>query len=91
MKDDLDWRPTDEELATIQREADEQERAVDAAFPNVAHVRARIKKLHATNPLKAIDLIFRLEELLGQNMHEFVHWPLPSWKAIRNRTAYLYD
>ena len=68
------------------REKDAEEREQNERWPNIGHVRARIKKMK--DPLKALDAGWKLDALLDMGLHERIDWPLPSWKAIESRRVY---
>jgi hypothetical protein len=74
------------------REQEAIEAEQNARWPNLGHVRARIKKLRDSGDAKkwaaSLDASSKLDALLDMGLHEFIEWPLPSWKAIKSRRVY---
>jgi hypothetical protein len=62
----------------------EQESWENQHFPNIAYVRSKIANMR--DPDKKFDALQKLSQMMNQDGHEHIQWPLPSWKAIRNRS-----
>jgi hypothetical protein len=68
-------------------EAEENEE--NERFPNLAHVRAKIKELRDSGkPDEAFDALQKLRELKNLDIHERIEWPLPSWQDIESGRVY---
>jgi hypothetical protein len=76
----------DSDLEAYEQQRHAIEREQNEMFPNLAHVRAKIKKIK--DPLKAFDAQERLHRLLNMDLHEHISWPLPSWHAIESHRVY---
>jgi hypothetical protein len=74
------------DLEAYGRLRDQIEREQNEMFPNLAHVRAKIKKIN--DPLKSLDAQNKLDRLLAMDLHEQVTWPLPSWHTIESGRVY---
>jgi hypothetical protein len=66
------------------REQEAFEREQNEQWPNIGRVRSQIKKLAARGRLNAaFDASDKLDWLLNCEKHQYVDWPLPSWKKIK--------
>ena len=64
-------------------EVEAKEQWENQRFPNLAYVRAKIKKIK--DPARYFDAADKLDWLLNYDLHEHITWPLPSWQAIKSR------
>ena len=82
----------DQEFEKYSREADAKEAEENERYPNLAHVRNKIKKLRdnktPADMAKAWDASDKLERLLDMDLAPHITWPLPSWPAIKSGRVY---
>jgi hypothetical protein len=77
------------EMDELGREHEAKVAEQNARWPNLGHVRAKIKNLVDSGDVnKWLDASSKFDALLEMGLHEFIEWPLPSWKAIKSRRVY---
>jgi hypothetical protein len=76
------------DLEELEREQIAAEREEAERWPNLGRVRAKVRKLRdsgkAEDWAKSFDANQKLDELLSRGLHEYIEWPLPSWKKIKS-------